>query len=371
MTNATPIGGRATLALLAATLAVCLVPAFAQAARWVVEGRGFGHGVGMSQYGAYGYATHGEGYRGIIDHYFKRTRIATERARHIDVLLDRAQGKVRFDGARRACGESLADDAEYRFADAGGDVILRAAGGRKLANCGRAGRAGGGGAVHVLQRGVYRGELVARSRRRGLMVLNSVGLEGYLKGVVPNEMPASWPGDALKAQAVAARSYALSTRKGGLFDHYDDVRSQVYGGKGSETEVTNRVVRRTDGEVVEHQGAVAVTYFFSTSGGRTENAEFGFIGGLALPYLKSVNDPYDDVSPHHRWKLRFSQGELESRLEGLYTGNLRRVKITKRGRSPRIVEAKVVGSASSSFASGSTLQSRLGARSTWMRFRKR
>lgn len=358
-------------ALLAVLCAALVAVASAEAATWVVKGRGYGHGVGLSQYGAYGYAKHGRGYRGILDHYYRRTKIRREGGRQIDVLLDRSQGRVRFEGAGRACGKGLRPAKTYRFADSGPDVILRSAGGRKLKNCGKEGSARGGKDVHVFKEGVFRGELVARSRSGGVMVLNSVGLEGYVKGVVPNEMPSSWPGQALRSQAVAARSYGLATRKSGRFDHYDDVRSQVYGGRRSETKATNRAVRGTDGEVLKHDGAIAVTYFFSTSGGQTENSEFGFAGGSSVPYLKSVNDPYDDISPYHRWRLSFSQGEMESRLAGLFSGRLRKVDVTKRGRSPRIVEARVVGSSSSSQVDGALLRSRLGARSTWMRFLKR
>jgi stage II sporulation protein D len=170
---------------------------------------------------------------------------------------------------------------------------------------------------------------------------------------------------------VAARSYGLATLRSGPFDHYDDTRSQVYGGKGSETRATNRAVAATRHEVVKHNGRIATTYFFSTSGGRTENAEFGFVGSSPSPYLKSVNDPYDKLSPQHRWRVRLSNSQMEARLSGLFAGNLRRLDVTKRGRSPRIVRVRVVGSNGSTKITGPALQARLGTRSTWMRFDKR
>jgi stage II sporulation protein D len=189
--------------------------------------------------------------------------------------------------------------------------------------------------------------------------------------VVANEMPASWPQPALRAQAVAARSYALSSRSGGSFDVYDDSRSQVYGGKRSETPATNRACRRTSRQVVKYRRRIATTYFGSSSGGRTESIQFAFPGAAPVPYLKSVKDPYDAASPEHSWKVRYSQRRLESLLAGLFAGRLRRIKVLKRGDSPRIVLARVIGSRGSSRVTGLALQGRLGLNSTWARFIRR
>ncbi len=250
-------------------------------------------------------------------------------------------------------------------------MTLRRPNGSKLAGCGQEGSARGGGSVRFAGVGTYRGDLRARNVGGTLYAINKVGLEGYIQGVIPNESPASWPQDALRAQAVAARSYALATRVGGDgYDLYDDVRSQVYGGKSSETPATNKAARKTSREVIKSGGNVATAFFFSTSGGETENSEFGFSGGSPRPYLKAVNDPHDNTSPHHRWTVRYSQGEMESKLSGLFGGNLKKIKVLKTGRSPRIVEARVVGSNDSSTVSGDTLRFRLGLRSTWARFKK-
>ena len=122
-------------------------------------------------------------------------------------------------------------------------------------------------------------------------MINAVGARAYVKGVVPNEMPSSWPLAALEAQAVAARSYALATSGGGAFDVYDDTRSQVYGGKDSETRAHQRADEAHPGEVVRYGKQVATTYFFSTSGGSTESVQYGFPGAAPVPYLKSVGTP--------------------------------------------------------------------------------
>ena len=128
-----------------------------------------------------------------------------------------------------------------------------------------------------------------------------MGLDDYLQGVVPAESPASWPAEALKAQAIAARTYAITTAKSDGFDHYADTRSQVYKGVGIETAATNAAVAATRGQIVTYDGRPVVTYFFSTSGGRTEDVENTTLGTEPKPWLKSVEDEFDSVSPRHRW----------------------------------------------------------------------
>ncbi len=248
-------------------------------------------------------------------------------------------------------------------------MVLRSARGRRIASCGNSGTAKGKSGIRVGGKGTYRGKLVAREAG-GLMVVNKVGLDDYARGVVANEMSPSWPKAALRAQAVATRSYALSSAGGRGFDVYDDARSQVYEGKGSETRATNRAVDSTSDEVLRYHRKVITAFFFSTSGGQTESVQYAF-GSSPVPYLVSVNDPYDGVSPFHRWKVRYSQREMESRLGGLFRGRLKKIRVTKTGDSPRIVRARVVGSRGSSRTSGATLQARLGLMSTWARFRHR
>ena len=139
-----------------------------------------------------------------------------------------------------------------------------------------------------------------------LTTVNHVDLEEYLPGVVPREMPPQW-GDtapaALEAQAIAARSYAMATRRsGGEFDMYADERSQVYGGASAEDPRANAAVAATAGKVVTLNGQIVTTFFFSTSGGRTENVENVFSGG-PRSYLVSVDDnAFDATSPHHVWR---------------------------------------------------------------------
>ena len=127
----------------------------------------------------------------------------------------------------------------------------------------------GGTSLNGVTDGAYRGTLeLGPSSAGGLTAVNDVPLNAYVQGVVPSEVPANWPGEALKAQAVAARSYALTTRAGGsLFDQYPDDRSQVYRGLDGEQLPTNAAVAATAGAVVRYAGRIAVTYFSSSSGG--------------------------------------------------------------------------------------------------------
>ena len=359
---------RARHAFVALLAVVLLAPAGAEA-NWVIKGRGFGHGVGLSQYGAHGYAQHGRNYEQILGHYYRNTKVAKTKSKRVRVLLG-AQSSVGFTRARQACGRDLNPDKDYAFALSDSTTVLLGSNDNKLRSCGKEGRAKGARTITIDGFGRYRGDLIATLDGAALLVINSVGTEGYVKGVVANEMPSSWHQQALRAQAVVARSYGLATKRSGAFDHYDDTRSQVYGGRTSETRATNRAVKRTKRKVVKYGGKVATTYYFSTSGGETENSEFGFSGGSPSPYLQSVNDPYDDISPVHRWRVTYSDSQMESRLKGLFQGNLRRIEILDTGRSPRIVRARVVGSSGSTTVTGDTLRNRLGLRSTWAKFTK-
>jgi stage II sporulation protein D len=188
--------------------------------------------------------------------------------------------------------------------------------------------------------------------------------------VVARESPSSWPLEALKAQAVAARTYAVTTSKAGNgFDQYADTRSQVYGGVAAETASTNQAVAETSGQVVTYEGEPVVTYFFSTSGGMTENVENSFTGSEPKPWLKGVKDPYDDVSPKHRWgPIRMTKRTAAAKLSGLVKGSFKGIRVRKRGASPRIVTAYVIGTRGRTRVSGATLRSRFGLNDTWAYF---
>lgn len=337
-----------------------------------VSGAGFGHGVGMSQWGAFGYAQRGAEYRDIVTHYYRGAKVDRVRSsRSVRVLLG-ADPDIVFSASKRACGTDLRPSRTYRAALGDGGVRLERENGAKIASCGSKLVAKGvAGPIRIAGRGEFRGDLVAAVDDGTQYVINQLGIDDYVQGVIANEMPSVWPLAALQAQAVAARSYALATDSGGrLFDQYSDTRSQVYGGLASETKRTNRAVRRSSRQVLVYEDAVIPAFFFSSSGGRTENVEFGFGGASPVPYLKSVRDPYDDASPDHRWRETFTRSEMESKLSGLVDGSFRGIEVTERGASPRIVTAKVIGSGGSTRVTGTDLRVLLDLRSTWAKFER-
>ena len=158
-------------------------------------------------------------------------------------------------------------------------------------------------------------------------------------------MPSNWPQQALDAQAVAARTYAITSRPvGATFDVYDNTRSQMYEGVKAETAASNAAVAATSGQVVEYDGNPVETYFFASSGGQTESVQNVFqIAPEA--WLVGRPDPYDDSlnNPYHRWKMSFSLNAASAKLGRLVEGSLEGIKVLQRGVSPRIVKAQVVG----------------------------
>ena len=359
-----------TLIVIACLLAA--TPAASASSRLTIRGAGFGHGVGMSQYGAYGFAQQGTGYAEILAHYYQGTALGSlNGSRTVRVLLHSTGAPAAFTGARRAGSRTLRPDRTYRVAGrAGGQVDLLSARGRRLGTFTAPLQVGGGDGTLEVRGRAYRGILEFRPGSwGGVDVINAVPLDQYVQGVVPLESPASWPLEALKAQAVAARTYAITSSKGGAgFEHYADTRSQVYGGVDAERESTNQAVAETAGQVVTYGGKPVVTYFFSTSGGRTEDVQNAF-GGPPQPWLKSVEDPYDDTSPKHRWgPIRMSLASAQGRLGGLVKGSFRGIRVLRRGSSPRVVSAEVVGTGGRTRVTGATLRARFGLYDTWAYF---
>jgi stage II sporulation protein D len=143
----------------------------------------------------------------------------------------------------------------------------------------------------------------------------------------------------------------------------------MYRGVAAEVASTESAVAATHGEVVTYGGKPVVTYFFSTSGGRTENVENSFIGSPAHPWLRSVRDPYDTVSPLHRWgPITMTLAAAGRKLRGDVKGSFRGIDVTKRGASPRVVYADVVGSGGRTRVTGPQLRAKFGLDDTWATF---
>jgi stage II sporulation protein D len=366
---------RRTLSVTAALLVLAAaVPAADAAVRHVIRGAGFGHGIGMSQYGAYGFALAGSGYADILAHYYKGTSLSSAPSSPVRVLMQPEDPYIRVRGATSIGVRRLNADTLYVARESGGAILVTTSEGRRVARVGNGAQFRGpealrlmGPALNFIDDGLYRGAIEIRTEGAGVTAINELDIDTYVRGVVAGEMPSSWPLEALKAQAVAARTYALATRKTtGLFDQYPDTRSQVYRGVTGESVRSDAAVAQTAGRVLTYAGVPAVTYYFSTSGGHTENVEFSFVGSLAKPWLVGVPDPYDTQSPYHRWKVPTTAARLDHALGA--PGRFERVKILDRGVSPRVVRARVIGSAGSTVLTGPQIRARLGLRDTWFTF---
>src|SRR3954466_512249 len=370
---------RTALAVCAALTALAgAAPAHA-ASNFTIKGAGYGHGVGMSQFGALGLAQHGSGYREILRHYYLSTSLGQVASGRVVRVLLRSPKTASFTGATRAGDRALHADKVYRVtAQLDGTMVLRSATNRRLATFPAPLQVTGDGpltlrgpATNGIRDGQYRGWLEFRTNAVGnVLAINAIGLEQYLAGVAPPESPASGPAAALEAQAVAARTYAITTNAGGGsgFDQYADTRSQMYQGVRAERPSTNAAINATRGQIVTYSGQPVTTYFFSTSGGRTENVEESVLGTTPRPWLRSVNDPYDDVSPWHRWTVRMTMKQAARKLKGLVRGKSRGIVVVERGASPRVRAADVVGSKGRTRVTGADLRRRLGLRDTWAYF---
>ena len=354
---------------LAAFAALSLGSSASAAPVFVIKGFGWGHGIGLSQYGASGLAAQGSTHEEILAHYYRNTSLSSVEGSRIRVLVHVPDAGFRVSSAapftvRGSDGVELSlaagatrvnrqlavmvNDEQHRLAL----PLTFAPDGSPLAVAGRP----------------YRGRLVVHDTADGVLVVNGVALEKYLYGVVPDEMPPLWDLEALKAQAVAARSYALATRRtSGVFDAYDDTRSQVYGGLESEHSRSTQAVNETRGQVVSYQGLIATTFFFSTSGGRTASIEDVWPSVGPVPYLRTVADPTDAASPFHRWgPIVYTRRGLQRALAEDAPRGLRDVTTTS-NKSRRVDRVVLTGGAGEQVLDGAAVRTRLGLRSTGFR----
>lgn len=301
---------------------------------FLLDGRGWGHGVGLSQWGAEGYARHGYAYQAILAHYYPHTTLATVPTRDVRVLLAQGQDAVRIGSSAPflvvdAKGRKLHLPARAVVVDR--RFVLRH---RSLAP---PLRFEAGAQPLTFDLAGYRGDIVVQAKPDGLTAVNDLSLERYLRGVVPAELPVGWHQAAYKAQAVAARTYALATlHPGADFDLYRDDRSQMYGGIGSERPETNLAVGATAGQVVEYGGRPIIAYYSSDSGGRTSAVQDEWPKMAPEPYLVSVADPYDYISPHHVWPTQVLTPSLLGAKLGLDDVRDARVVLNASGRASAV-----------------------------------
>lgn len=189
----------------------------------------------------------------------------------------------------------------------------------------------------------FRGEIdIVKDKSGRLQVINYIDVEKYLYGVLYHEVSHRWPMEVLKAQAIAARSYALYqklTNKSKNFDLSSDIYSQVYGGRSSETWKTTRAVNLTQGLVLMYNGKIFPTYYHATCGGRTSDVTT--LWNIDVPALCSKACNFCEMSPHYRWKKELKLSYIENKLD--MTGIIS-IDIVKRDEAGRILEMSIKGS---------------------------
>jgi stage II sporulation protein D len=354
-----------------------------------LHGRGFGHGHGMSQYGAQGAARQGKGFREILAYYYPHTTMSRGRGK-IRVLISADTSADVMVSPRPGLGvrnlgtkvtrklPARAAINKWRIAprsDGVSTVQFRASGSwhrwRRMHNDAEFVAPGPirlwvPSGEHLVSRR-YEGRLRMASPRTGAHdrdTVNVLHLDDYVRGVVAYEIIASWLPPALRAQAVAARTYAVWQRAQNRSRYYqicDTSSCQVYGGVTAEQPSTNAAVEGTKRRILRYHGKPAFTQFSASSGGRTA------YGGM--PYLPAKKDPYDGWggNSYHEWTRTIDRSAVNAAYPAL--GGLRAVRITDRtgsgtwgGRVQRLV---LVGRRSNVGMSGDEFQWRFGLPSTW------
>ncbi len=334
---------------------------------FVLTGSGYGHGVGLSQYGARAQADSGRSSTDILDFYYPGTTLRARATTAVRVLL-----------AGAATTLTVSSAAPFSVRDASGASYVLPAGpvalgpdlqisveGTPTALVAPVTFVPAAGSLLSLGSKTYRGRIEVSSTGTVLQAIDVVALESYVQAVVPGEMPSTWPAAALEAQAVAARSYALaSVVKGKPWDLFPDGRGQQYLGASAETPETTAAVKATARQVLFYAGKVATAFYSSSSGGQTASALDTF--GLDLPYLPSKPDPWDDGSPYHLWSSKSYSGPQLAKALGMRSP-VTEVR-SQVSASLRVATLVAIASDGSSLGlSGSEIRKRLALRSTAFR----
>lgn len=284
-------------------------------------------------------------------------------------LLDGNEGKIL---------QKMSSNATAELKINGGAMYLN---GKKIASKIITLRTGEGNQV-VYNDTSYRGQLRLVYDGSSIKVLNIVSLEDYAKGVLPSEMSPSWQPEALKAQAVAARTFALYNRGKGHnassgYDLCSSSHCQVYSGSGAETNVTNQAVDDTYGQIMQYDNLPIYAAFHASSGGATENSED--VWGTYLPYLRSVTDD-DSKSPYHNWITKYTVDQVRKKLSsaGKDVGDLQSIalvpmtgsgSVTGRSASGRAYGVKFTGTNGNITITGEQARSIFGLKSAMFNVR--
>ncbi len=390
------------------------VGAVALAETVTFHGRGYGHGVGLSQYGARGRALAGQDAPTILAHYYQGTALTViDPATRIRVLVQSkwtasaerplvvygrsapwsidgvvadlpADARLRlFPSLGSAPGSAVVPGAPWRlFIEAADGTVMFD--GPSPADF-TISSTTADGRLQLLSKPTkynrYRGTLriIVHSATR-LSVVNDVGMEDYLAGVVPVEMPSTWPAAALQAQSIAARSYAARRLRPGLsyFDVPDGSSSQLYRGVAAEKPATTAAIAATAGTVLTSGSTIINALFHSTGGGATESNENVYTSAtgkrIAKPvsYLRGAPDrgpdgsPFDAGAPYAAWSTKsYSRAQLSAWFAAdarTNVGDLLALDLANRGVSGRLVSVTLVGSSGSRTVSGEVFRAVFNAR---------
>ena len=410
--------------VLSVTAMLALLPAPALAGRTVViSGGGWGHGIGMSQYGAYGRALKGQSASEILEHYYSGARVRTKNmpARvRVGLLEGRSSISATSSGFSSGKGRvvfKVAGGMRVASGDAGANwrVVPSSTGGMRLYKNGnritRDGKSVFGSPNHVLVAQYERFHSLIRIKEKAnnyafgrmnfgtyssgscgdycLRLVLKVSMQKYLFGL--GEVPASWPQASLRSQAIAGRTYAFEkVKRSGQHRYpcdcavYDSTYDQAYigdakrTGSGSYWDDWKRAVTATRSKVILHKGAPIQALYSSSSGGHTENNE-NVWGGSPFPYLRGVPDGPDAVAanPNFKWRVSMGWRAFSSKLNSAFnTGGLKRFRLLKPfGVSGRVTVVKgpdrggvrIVGSNRTARASGWGIRTALGLKDSLFR----
>jgi stage II sporulation protein D len=384
------VGVATALTVFGTSTVLTTIPAHADPAvsatsgTFTIRGAGWGHGWGMSQYGAYGAARKGLSWKQILAFYYRDTRLSTLPAgTKIKVWITADNdNSLRVLPAR---GLAVSDTAGHRYtvpigakytswrisrSGAGYRLSYRTSSGRYVTKS--TGLTTGTWSFStpskivkvVLPNGSvrpYRGSVALIKRGTGGRTINSVLLEDYVKGVVSAEMPTSWAADAVRAQAVAARSYAVRLQRFARYSGYDicdTTACQVYGGMSRETRGGNAAVKATTRAIVTYRGVVALTQYASSNGGHSARGDY--------PYLAARRDPYDGVIKSQAWTRTLSASSISRAWPSV--GTVRQLQIVSRDGAGawggRVKVIKIIGSSRTATVSGTTFQRMFSMRSS-------
>jgi stage II sporulation protein D len=368
-------------------------------------GRGYGHGVGMAQYGARGRALAGQSATTILGHYYPGTTLGSvspSTSVRALVLSSFAPTSSAFRIYGRGGSWKIEGIATVfprdamltlsRVISSAGTVSWRlrvfGADGRRLLNRTappdlRVRPAVSATRLQLWSKpssyDLYRGNLRILAKST-INVVNEVPLDLYLRGVVPTEMPYTWPREALRAQSIAARSFAARKLRPGVgtWDVTDDSSSQVYRGVRAEKSQTTQAIVDTRGVVVRSGTAIASTMFHSANGGATENNEFVYVNSSGavvagpVSYLRGVPDrapngvAYDAASPYATWRTATLSGEQLSAMFGAdprtHVGPITGLDLSRRGVSGRLIAVTLSGALGTRTVSGELFRSVFNAR---------